>query len=115
MINLLVDEGYAFDYLSILTIKSARDISNQKKSDALRDCVYNLITELGQEKFSQIIMSQEYIDLEISNSKTFDAVDKARYGDITAKEVDSLNMERFKCKQILQKKFFNTETTEAKS
>lgn len=40
------------------------------------------------------------------NQKTFDAVDKARYGKITAKEVDDCNMERYNAKQRFRNKFF---------
>ena len=51
-----------------------------------------------------------------ANNKTFDAVEKARYGgDITAKEVDDCNMERYHAKVALQKEFFNGEIVERKT
>ena len=40
------------------------------------------------------------------NQKTFTAVNKARYGKITAKEVDNCNLERYNAKQKLRNKFF---------
>jgi hypothetical protein len=49
------------------------------------------------------------------NQKTFDAVEKARYGEITAKEVDSVNMERYYAKVDLQNKYFLNKVTEQKT
>ena len=49
------------------------------------------------------------------NKKTFDAVELARYGSITAKEVDNANMERHHAKVVLQKRFFLTNLTEQKT
>jgi len=49
------------------------------------------------------------------NKKTFDAVELARYGNISAKEVDSANMERHYAKIALQKRFFLTNLTEQKT
>ena len=49
------------------------------------------------------------------NQKTFDAVEKARYGEISAKEVDSANMERYYAKVNLQNKFFSNKVTEQKT
>jgi len=50
------------------------------------------------------------------NLTTFEAVEKARYGEISAKEVDDLNMKRYHCKITLQNKFFpSTKVTEFKS
>ena len=40
------------------------------------------------------------------NKKTFNAVEKARYGDISAKEVDNCNMERYNAKKDFQNTFF---------
>ena len=47
--------------------------------------------------------------------ETFDAVEKARYGSISAKEVDELNMKRYYSKVALQKKFFSSEILEQKT
>lgn len=114
MINILVDECYAFDYLSILEVKK-----NMNESDnffAWDECFNFLKNQIGDEKFNEIIKSTEYNNLYISNLLTFDAVKKAREGkDILAKEVDDCNMVRFKCKVILQNKYFpNTNVREKK-
>jgi hypothetical protein len=50
-----------------------------------------------------------------ANQITFDAVEKARYGEITAKEVDQANMLRYQKKCELQKKFFNSNMKEVKT
>lgn len=104
MINLLVDEAFAFDYLAILAVKIANGICDIEDLD---DCMENLMDQLGIFEVSEILCSQEYIDLSEANAKTFRAVEKARYGEITAKEVDDCNMERYNAKKALQEKFFS--------
>lgn len=113
MINLLVDEGYAYDVLAISQVKCIKNLPNALKNFLLiSECLKNQIKDLHE----QILISDEFSNLLNANIKTFDAVEKARYGNITAKEVDDLNMERFYCKQKLQKKFFpNSNLLEQKS
>lgn len=115
MINLSVDEAFAFDYLSILHLKVLNDLGNQDKFNTYVNCAENLVNELGHEPFQQIIQSNEYKSLHKANEDTFQAVDKARYGSITAKEVDECNMLRFKAKQALQKRFFIVGLAESKT
>jgi hypothetical protein len=103
MINLLVDEGYAFDYLAILEIKKNND-ANQIK--LWIDCFNYLSKQFDEQLWNQLITSEEYKQIVDVNKKTFDAVEKARYGEISAKEVDLCNMERFKAKQKFRNKFF---------
>lgn len=112
MINLLVDEAYAFDYLSILHIK--KNINPDSQSN-WQDCFYYIEKQLGKEKMSEIIHSKEYQEMIEANQITFDAVEKARYGSITAKEVDDANMLRYNRKCQLQKRFFSTTIKEFKS
>lgn len=108
MINLLVDECYAFDYLSILQVK--RNLDQNNNSEQWKQCYEYLKSQLGDDKFTDVIQSLEYGNLYKSNLLTFDAVDKARSGkDIKAKEVDDLNMERYYAKVALQNKFFPNE------
>lgn len=103
MINLIVDEAYAFDYLSILFIKKDR---NEKSYTAWIKCNNFLQNQLDHNLWSQIISSQEYLDLIQINQEVFDAVEQARYGQISAKEVDNKNMKRYYQKIKLQNKFF---------
>lgn len=105
MIRLLVDEAYAFDYLSILKVKHEKN-ENSDSEKALIDCSLNLCVELGVDVTLDVLGSNEYENLLEANRKTFDAVEKARYGKISAKKVDDCNMERYNAKKALQAKFF---------
>ena len=105
MINLLVDECYAFDYLSILQVK--RNLDQNNNSEQWKQCYEYIKSQLGDEKFTQVIQSLEYNNLYKSNLLTFDAVAKARSGgSVSAKEVDECNMNRYNCKIKLQQAFF---------
>lgn len=112
MINLLVDEAYAFDYLSILEVK--KDLTNDnQKEEAFTLCKTFLSDQL--ENFDTVYSSKEYKNLYDINKKTFDLVDLARNnGEVTAKQVDDANMERFYRKRDLQAKFFSTALVESK-
>jgi hypothetical protein len=115
MITILVDEGYAYDYLAILQVKNKKN-NSQKTLDARSLCNEHILDQVGDDKHIEILQSQEFKNLVDINSQTFDAVEKARYGQISAKEVDDLNMKRYHCKVALQNKFFpSIEITEIKS
>jgi hypothetical protein len=116
MINLEVDEGYAFDYLSILHVKNKK-INCKKITELYKQCFAHVRSQINNDIFwNKILSSKEYKKLIFLNLKTFNAVEKARYGTITAKEVDNLNMERFFAKKQLQEKFFpQFDQTEIKS
>lgn len=103
MIKLLVDEGYAFDYLAILEVKKN---NKPDQSENWMKCFLYLSNQFSLEFWDNLISSKEYKDMVEINQKTFDAVDKARYGKITAKEVDNCNMERYNAKQRFRNKFF---------
>jgi hypothetical protein len=112
MINLLVDEAYAFDYLSILEVKKDLIVDTQKQ-EAFETCKNFLKNQLNN--FNNIYVSKEYKDLYDINKKTFDLVDLARNnGNVTAKQVDDANMERFYRKRDLQFKFFSNPLVESK-
>lgn len=115
MIAILVDEGYAYDYLSILYVKNDL-IKNPKTKDAQKACEEYISNQVGEDKHAKIISSNEFKNMYEVNLKTFNAVEKARYGKISAKEVDNLNMDRYKMKILLQNKFFpGIEVSESKS
>lgn len=113
MINLLVDEAYAYDFLSILDVKKRKKIKNSKK--VFEFCSKYIKSQVGKDLHEKIIKSIEYKNLLIANTKTFNGVEKARYGSISAKELDSFNLERYACKKLLQKKFFMTDVSEQKT
>lgn len=104
MINLSVDEAYAFDYLAILEIK--KDLNPSTQNSWLL-CTNFLKDQLG-DLLETIILSSEYQNLLSINQDVFNAVDSARYGQISAKEVDNKNMQRYYAKKALQEKFFPT-------
>jgi hypothetical protein len=112
MINLLVDEAYAFDYLAILEVKKNLYCSEQKENTH-NECKQFLLNQL--KNFKEIIISKEYKDLYDINLFTFNLIDKLREGkEITALEIDNANMERFYKKKALQDKFFTNPLTEEK-
>ena len=112
MINICVDEAYAFDFLSVLEIKKNR---SEQAMINWHNCFNYLKAQLPVDLFALIINSNEYRSMIAVNQKTFDAVEKARYDKISAKEVDEANMERHYAKIALQNKFFSNKITEYKT
>ena len=104
MINLLVDEAYAFDYLAILKVKNSN----------VYDKVFHHLSQQIQ-NINVIIESDEFQQMIKVNRQVFDAVEQVKYGNITAEELNKVNLGRFLAKQQLQKKFFETMLTEFKT
>jgi hypothetical protein len=111
MITILVDEAYAFDYLSILEIKKQKSSNNIQ---AWLNCWSHLQNQFECEKWLSMIYSQEYKDMINANQLTFEAVDKAKNNEVTAQYVDYCNYQRHIAKENFQKKFFNTNLSELK-
>lgn len=105
MITISVDECYAYDYLAILSVKHEK-INNEKTLTAKELCNEHLLNQVGESKHIEILSSQEFKNLFDINAETFDAIEKVRHGNISAKEVDDLNMQRYTYKITLQSKFF---------
>lgn len=121
MINLQVDEAYAFDYLAILEVKSYKTSTENKyiSYNIFLNCKNQLNQELlykgwTKEQIERIYISQEYIDMVNRNNEVFDLVDKVKSGKCSGKDVDNGNFMRYKAKQAFQKKFFTTELKEVK-
>lgn len=115
MINLLVDEAYAFDYLSILLIKSEKNNFLGQSFNNWKKCYDYLKTQINNDDlWNTIISSQEFKNMKTANLKTFDAVDKAKTNDVTAKDVDFCNYQRHIAKEKFQKTFFNKQLSEQK-
>jgi hypothetical protein len=110
MINLLVDEGFVFDYLSILEIKSEKN--GDKRNYNL--CKEMIISQIGLYEFLEIEASQEYKELKETNLNTFNLVDAVKNNPCLGAEIDKSNYKRFIKKQALQKKFFNSIGNEVK-
>ena len=111
MIKINVDEGYAFDFLSILKVKRN---ANQDINEPYNDCRNNLICQLGYKVFREIEDSIEYQKLVETNQLIFETIDKLKKEKVSAAYVDSLNYKRFIQKQEIQKKFFNKKQSEVK-
>ncbi len=114
MLNILVDEAYAFDFLSILDVKLSKHYAEQTKR--YRECVNNMLKkQLGDRLVDQILNSNEYAACIAANNNMFELVDKAKKDIVTAREVDYGNYERCKAKNALQIKFFGSTGTEVKT
>jgi len=113
MISLIVDESYAYDYLSILRVKVLKKDSEETISNFM-DCSYIIKMQVGPKLHSEILDSIEYKNLLEANKETFEAVDKAKGDKVKASLIDNLNYKRYLCKQDLQKKFFQSKQTEIK-
>jgi hypothetical protein len=106
MINIPVDEAYAFDMLSILEIKASEDPS--LKDNMIR-FAESLVDELSFFKFSDIGLSKEYKDLKDANHCIFQRINEMKKREATGEDaiyIDSMNYQRFLAKKELQKKFF---------
>jgi len=110
MITLKVDEAYAFDYLSILEIKKHKTNDESKWSE----CLDYLSYQFDIDFFKQMITSQEYKDMIKANELTFEAVDKAKRNEVSAKDVDYCNFQRHVAKENFQRKFFGSDLSEKK-
>jgi hypothetical protein len=111
MINLEVDEAYAFDYLSILHLKKDK---NKEYLDNWVKCYGFIENQLGKKLMKNIIYSKEYKDLIVKNKKTFDGVEKSKLDQISSKKLFNINIARYKAKLELQKKFFKNSLKEIK-
>jgi len=111
MINILVDEAYAFDYLSILDIKKHKTSCGY---DTWLTCYTYLQKQFDPNKWLSMIHSQEYSDMITANLFTFEAVENAKNNTVSAKYVDECNYQRHIAKQNFQRKFFNSDLSEKK-
>lgn len=111
MIRLTVDEAYAFDYYSILSLKNSNGFLSL---DTLQAVKKDLEETLGETLVTEILDSDEYRSLLDANKLTFEAVDKAKEDLVKASYVDRCNYQRMLAKKSLQNKFFNTELSEVK-
>jgi hypothetical protein len=106
MIKIEVDEGYAFDYLSIQEVKMTKNNDSDIHLGNYLHCSHHLTQQCGEELFEKIITSKYYQDLLDVNEKLFNYVVLARKNECTAKEVDDTNNERYHAKIALRENFF---------
>jgi hypothetical protein len=113
MMTLPVDPGFFFDFMSIQEVKLDLNRTAQNATN-WRVTHVAAVAQLGDDRVEEILNSDEYVALYAINREVFDAVDKAKTDAVTASQVDALNYRRYQVKQILQKRFFETEATEQK-
>lgn len=114
MIDITVDEAYAFDFLAILQIKRDLDLENKFKKSNFIKCYEHLKLQVGGTLFSSIFYSPEYMECYEANFETFKAVDLAKTDAVPASYVDKCNYRRHIAKQKIQRKFFSEELSEMK-
>ena len=118
MIKILVDECVAFDIFSIFQVKLGYCEGNIKRQINIeKDRLWNEIVQYLSPKLAvEIYKSDEYKNLYNCNKQIFEILDKAKKEPKTIymEDVDYTNLNRFKAKQELQKKFFNKESNEVK-
>lgn len=117
MIKISLDEAYVFDMLSVLDVK-LKKLSDEKLE--VTKYKYNLLkqeilSQIDEEKFFQIISSLEYQKMIEANQYVFDLVDLSKNDDGLAKITDNANFERHIAKMALQKRFFDSDLTEVKN
>lgn len=116
MVNISVDESFAFDLLSIADVKIF--FGGSEHSANYNRLAANLVENIGFEDHSRILGSEEYRELYKTNFELFGQIDKLKIYHPTgenAKKIDELNYYRFICKKRLQDKFFpNSPITERK-
>ena len=117
MIKISLDEAYVFDMLSVLDVK-LKKLSDEKLE--VTKYKYNLLkqeilSQINEEKFFQIISSLEYQNMIEANQYVFDLVDLSKNDDGLAKITDNANFERHIAKMALQKRFFDSDLTEVKN
>ena len=74
-----------------------------------------ILSQIDEEKFFQIISSLEYQKMIEANQYVFDLVDLSKNDDGLAKITDNANFERHIAKMALQKRFFDSDLTEVKN
>ena len=116
MIKVSLDEAYVFDMLAILDVKKA-SFTNERLisvNEAYSEMTSEIKDQIGDNKFEEIIKSEEYANLIEANKLVFDLVDKTKTEGGLAKSVDDANYNRYLKKQALQTQFFINKMKEVK-
>jgi hypothetical protein len=106
MLNVSLDEGYVFDMIAILEIKS-KIFTGQKlhKTIESMNCMcQEVMSQIGKDNFNKILASDEYQKLYLANKKVFGLIDLAKTSEGLSKETDYANYDRYLNKISLQKK-----------
>lgn len=114
MLNLIVDESYAFDYLSILKVKSIK-LNDSLSKYNYSTCEISIQNQLGINKYNEIIDSCEYKNILNINFILFDLISNIRIYNVSPDTIDTHNHLRHIYKSKLQSKFFINSLTEQKT
>jgi hypothetical protein len=114
MITISLDESYVFDILSIYQVKKIKSPDNPIHANNFDRLYSEIELQIGTDKISEILSSEEFINLFEANSKTFDLVDLVKQDPCKGKELDDCNYNRYLKKIALQEKFFCSKITELK-
>jgi hypothetical protein len=112
MIKISVDEGHAFDALSIAIVKKNKNNSeiNILNFLSLENEIKNQVGEI----YHSIVNSNYFLNLIKINNDIFDAVDLVKDDKILGSVVDKLNYQRFLAKKEIQTIYFNNNLSEQK-
>ena len=115
MLKISLDEAYVFDLLSIYKVKidNSSDHKKIKLIESYQLLSTEIINQIGQKLFDEIINSIDYKDLIFSNQNVFDLVDRADESELSKITADA-NFNRYMKKISLQNKFFKNKLTEVK-
>ena len=109
MIKIGLDEGYAYDLLSIAAVKVAKHAGNRANLANHHRLEAEIITQVGADLHCEIMDSTEYADLYQTNLALFNHIDEMKTrppqaGD--AQFVDHHNYQRYLHKKAIQARFF---------
>jgi hypothetical protein len=115
MLKISLDEAYVFDLLSIYSVKIENSFDHKKIKllESYKLLSSEIINQIGQKLYDEILNSDEYKDLISSNKNVFNLVDKSGESELS-KITSDANYDRYVKKHILQNKFFKTNLTEVK-
>ena len=117
MLQVSLDEAYVFDMLSVFDVK-LKNLDGEKLAKTIEKYSYmrkEVIDQMGEDKYNQIVSSLEYQKMVFANQKVFELIDESKHDTGLAKVTDDANYERHVAKMALQKRFFDTELTEVKN
>jgi hypothetical protein len=117
MLKISLDEAYVFDMLSVFDVKIL-NLSGEKLAKTLEkmsDMIEEVVDQLGNDKYQEIISSSEYEKMVEANQKVFELIDQSKFDNGLAKVTDDANYDRHIAKMALQQKFFDCDLTEVKN
>lgn len=109
MITIEIDEGEAYDKLSILEIKCMKTNWQNPKAFANYSLLKSQIATADSKKFLEVHASEEYQKLLDINFEIFNHIDDMKKRTATGEDaifIDSKNYERFLQKKELQDKYY---------